>query len=287
MNLDGHVHLLDGADGNGVFYRKLRASGMDGGVIISLPPASFAYLAPPMPARKRLAHLLDWCAVSKTLFPFFWIDPMEADAPRQVSEACEQGVSGFKVITDRFDPGHPKAMRIFGQIARAGRPILFHSGILWDGKPSSLHTRPLLFEALMEVKSLRFALAHIGWPWCEELVAVYGKLLNARVLRKANGAEMFVDATPGTPAIRREAALKLLFKIGYDVQNNVFFGSDCRAGSYNSKWVMDWRKRDLAICRKLKIPQKTIKGLLGANLRRFINGGTPPALKIPRPDSQD
>lgn len=285
MILDGHIHILSGTDNRSVFHRKLRATGIDGGVVMSLPPPSFPQLAPPTPASIRLAGILDWCRGDENLFPFFWIDPLEPTARKQVDDAVRSGIRGFKVITDRFDPGDPRAMKIFRAIAATGRPILFHSGILWDGKPSSAHTRPLNFEALMDVDGLRFALAHIGWPWCEELIAVYGKLLNAHSLRRDTAAEMFIDVTPGTPPIRREEALTLLFKIDYDVASNVFFGADCRAGDYRGEWVRDWLRRDNRIYRKLRLPAEVIRGIYAENLLRFIRGGVTKPRQLPRPDA--
>ena len=63
-------------------------------------------------------------------------------------------------------------MEVFRTISQADRPILFHSGILWDGKPSGPYNHPAGFESLLEVDGLRFCLAHISWPWCDELIAV-------------------------------------------------------------------------------------------------------------------
>lgn len=285
MILDGHIHILNGTDDRSVFQRKLRAAGIDGGIVMSLPPPSFPQLAPRTPASIRLTGVLDWCRNDVNLYPFFWIDPLESQALRQVADAVRSGIQGFKVISDRFDPGDPRAMKIYRAISTAGRPILFHSGILWDGKPSSIHTRPLNFEALMEVGGLRFALAHIGWPWCEELIAVYGKLLNAHSLRRDQVAEMFIDLTPGTPAIRREEALTLLFKIGYDVASNVFFGADCRAGDYHGKWVKEWIQRDNRIYRKLGLKADVLRRIYADNLLRFIRGGAAAPRHLPRPDT--
>jgi predicted TIM-barrel fold metal-dependent hydrolase len=284
MILDGHIHLRAGPDDRAVFRRKLHHAGVAGGIVISLPPPSFPHLAPRTPAPTRLAGVLDWCRADDNLFPFFWIDPLEPAALRQVAEAVRRGIRGFKVIADRYDPGHPRALRVYRAIAAAGRPILFHSGILWDGKPSSVHTRPVNFEPLLEVAGLRFALAHIGWPWCEELIAVYGKFLNAQSMRGDRTAEMFVDLTPGTPPVRREEALTLLFRIGYDVAANVFFGSDCRTGDYHGAWVRDWVRRDNRIYRKLRLNPATVRGIFGANLRRFVLGGPPGTRVLPSPD---
>lgn len=285
MILDGHIHLLSGADDRSVFRRKLQRAGIAGGIVMSLPPPCFPQLAPRAPAAARLAGVLDWCRGDARLFPFFWIDPLERGALKQVADAVCAGIRGFKVITDRFDPGDPRAMRIYLAIAAAQRPILFHSGILWDGKPSSAHTRPVNFEPLMNVAGLRFALAHIGWPWCEELVAVYGKLLNAHSLRRDGTAELFIDVTPGTPPIRREAALTLLFKAGYDVESNVFFGADCRAGDYHGHWVRDWIRRDNRIYRKLGLTAAVLRKIYMGNLLRFIEGGDAVARRVPTPDA--
>jgi predicted TIM-barrel fold metal-dependent hydrolase len=285
MILDGHIHILNGTDDRAVFRSKLRAAGIDGGIVMSLPPPSFPQLASRTPAPIRLSGVLDWCRGDANLYPFFWIDPLEPKAMHQVTAAVRSGIRGFKVISDRFDPGDPRAMKIYRAIAATGRPILFHSGILWDGKPSSTHTRPLNFEALMDVDGLRFALAHIGWPWCEELIAVYGKLLNAYSLRRDQAAEMFIDLTPGTPPIRREEALTLLFKIGYDVASNVFFGADCRAGDYQGQWVQDWIRRDNRIYRKLGLQAKILQSIYSDNLLRFIRGGVTTPRHLPRPDA--
>jgi len=286
MILDGHIHLLSGADDRSRFEARLRQAGVSGGVLISLPPPSFPHLAPPRSAAARLAGVLEWCPPKSNRFPFFWIDPTEPTALRQVAEAVRLGIRGFKVIADRFDPGDPRAMRVYRRIADANRPILFHSGILWDGKPSSAHTRPLNFEPLLEVGGLRFALAHIGWPWCEELVAVYGKFLNARALRRDRAPELFIDVTPGTPAIRRESALSLVFQVGYDVASNVFFGADSRAGEYSVAWVREWIRRDRSIYRRLGLKPAVVRAIFADNLVRFVQGGAGGPRVLPRPDSR-
>ena len=284
MILDGHIHIHSGKPDPAGFAAQLGQAGVAGGVVISQPPATFLPGQDALAPRARLDNLFAWCASNAELYPFYWVDPIEEDAVEQVALAVEREVVGFKVICDRFYPGDPRALPVFQAIARAGKPLLFHSGILWDGKPSSVYNRPAGFEALLQVDGLRFSLAHISWPWCDELIAVYGKFLNAYTRRSDLAVEMFVDTTPGTPPIYRREALTKLFTVGYDVARNVFFGSDCTANDYHVDWVRQWVERDREIFRELELPSETVAGVLGENLRRFVGQSVEPVQKKkPRP----
>ena len=270
MILDGHIHLGDGRRDPAAFMERLEEAGIDGGVVISLPPAAFPSIAASAPVSQRLDDVLSFTQGNDRLYPLFWIDPVEADALEQVAEAVDRGVIGFKVICHAYAAGDPRAMKVFHAIAEHGKPILFHSGILWDGKPSSAFNRPAQFEPLLEINHLRFSLAHIGWPWHDEMVAVYGKFLNARARRPELASEMFVDLTPGTPPLYREEVLTKLFTVGYDVENNVIFGSDCEAHDYQVGWTRDWIARDNRIYQTLGIGEEITKKVNGENLLRFL-----------------
>lgn len=273
MIYDGHIHIMaDGGVGGLKLRQAMKKSGMSGGMLISLPPRAFPYLATGHgDTRTRIDNVLAWSGEAG-LWPCYWIDPLEKDAVKQVSYAVERGIKAFKVICNRFYPGDPRAMRVYRAIAAVQRPVLFHSGILWDGAVSSCYNRPAEFEALIEVPGLVFSLAHISWPWCDELIAVYGKFSNARKRRPVQMPEMYVDLTPGTPLIYRREALTRLFTTGYDVGGNVIFGSDCTADAFDVKWTKIWIRRDTAIYRSLRIPQCTQKAIFADNLQRFIEG---------------
>ncbi|MFA6569081.1 MAG: amidohydrolase family protein [Victivallales bacterium] len=268
--LDLHVHITTKIIRKTDFINKLEVIGAGEAVLLSLPPGSFFNAKGKDPFHERLNNVLKWCDGVKSLHPFFWIDPLADDAANQVDTACGKGIAGFKVICDRFYPSDDKAMKIFKLIARRAKPILFHSGILWDGKVSSKYNHPMEFECLLELPKLRFALAHVSWPWCDELLAVYGKFLNALSLKPEDSPEMFIDTTPGTPAIYREETLKKLYTIGYDIQNNIVFGSDSNAAEYNLKWVREWYCRDRKILRKLKLNDAAIEKYFSGNAKRFL-----------------
>jgi predicted TIM-barrel fold metal-dependent hydrolase len=270
MILDGHIHIGAGDPDPEALVERLGAAGAQGGLLLSQAPASFDGTLVTAPPVERLENLLAWCSVGPQLYPFYWIDPLETDALRQVDLALSREVMGFKVICDHFYPGDVAALRTFRAIAEAGKPILFHSGILWDGKPSSHYSRPVNFEALLHVGGLRFALAHISWPWVDECIALYGKLASARRNDPSAAVDMFIDTTPGTPPIYRREALTKLFTVGYDVAHNVFFGSDGMANEYRSDYAEGWIARDREIMTEIGVQAPAQDAVFAGNLQRFV-----------------
>ena len=268
MILDGHIHIDEGTPEPTKLKTSMNAADVEGGVLLSLRPASFnGAMETPSP-QARLDNLFAWSEAGEAFYPFFWIDPTETDAVSQVEVAVDRGVAGFKVICDHFMPGDPRAMRTYRAIAEADRPILFHSGILFDMKPSGQYTRPVNFEALIDVSGLRFALAHISWPWVDECIAVYGKYRAARRRKPDLDVEMFIDTTPGTPKFYREDALKKL--MAYNTESHVFFGSDNRVNPYRSEYAAEWAQRDAKILGGLDVDPDVIGAIFSGNLKRFL-----------------
>ncbi len=270
MILDGHTHLTSEEGKPQELLDNLKIAGLDGAVVLSLPPSSLRKLFPTLPPTERLDHLFYWTDTSQTLYPFYFLDPTDDDAMDQIHLAVDRGVMGFKVMCDHYYPAEPKAVEAFGEIAAAGKPILFHSGILFDGKDSSNYNRPGNFEALLEIKDLKFALAHISWPWCDECLAVYGKFESALEQRKDLSVEMFIDTTPGTPPIYRRDALTKLFTIDYELKDNVFFGTDNKTNDYNCDYARELILRDNEICDSLNLDEQTRKKAYSENLLRFL-----------------
>ena len=102
------------------------------------------------------------------------------------------------------------------------------------------------------------------------MIAVYGKFLNAYDRRPDLSVEMFVDITPGTPPIYRRDALTKLFTVGYDVENNVIFGSDCEASDYNVGWSREWIARDDEIYEQIGVGRDIRNKIYRDNLLRFL-----------------
>lgn len=270
MIFDGHMHIQNDDFCPEALALKLQSSGVNGGIIISIPPASFSSNKKAFDPADRLTNLIRWCDAIPGLNGFYWIDPMEEDALTQVDMAVSSGVKGFKIICNHFHPGTDKAIEVYTRIALNCRPILFHSGILWDGNVSSIYNRPAEFEHLLCVPRLRFSLAHVSWPWCDECIAVYGKFLNAYSIDPDNAPEMFIDLTPGTPPIYRKEVITKLYSVGYDIEHNLIFGTDCYVNDYNVSWVKQWLDRDQAIMSDLGLPPEYMDCLFASNAMRFL-----------------
>jgi len=266
MILDTHIHINKPNIDQAALLAGMKKAGIDGGVLLSLRPAMYKRLDVPQAPKERLENLMQWTQGQETLFPFFWIDPTEDDAIGQVELAAKRGVAGFKIICSGYFPSDERVIKVCAAIAQTGKPILFHSGILWDGLPSSKYNRPAEFEALMQIDGLRFALAHMSWPWTDECLAVFGKIAQAGNVK----CQMFIDITPGTPPIYRKEALTKLFTIGYKVADKVLFGSDCTVPEYGSEYARTWIDRDNAIYNELGLDQEQREKIFHKNLKNFI-----------------
>ena len=104
-----------------------------------------------------------------------------------------------------------------------GLPILFHTGILYANDDGSRFCKPLWLEKLLHYPRIKFAMAHISWPWCEEHLAVMGRMRHAA---ETGGWDWqsYTDITPGTPPhIHKQALAKAIAFSGVD---RIMWGSD-------------------------------------------------------------
>ena len=270
MLIDGHMHLMSKSGRPDTLLEQLQSVGVDGAAIMSIPPAGyFRKDWADVPDAERLEHLFFWSDTSENLFPLYFIDPVADDAVDQVGRAVDRGVCGFKAMCNTFYPSDERAMKTFQAIADADKPILFHTGILYDDNPSANFNRPGNFETLMNVKGLRFAFAHISWPWCDECLAVYGKF-ECAIDRGVGDFEMFIDTTPGTPPIYRRDALTKLFTIDFHLTGNVFFGIDSMANDYDVEYTKGLLRQEMEILDELGLDAATRQKYFSDNVLRFL-----------------
>ena len=269
MIFDCHVHTYDLDHSYQDCLKQMDAAGIDKIMLLSHHPASFwkeskSHASP----IQSLESVMEWSKASDRFIPFYWIDPLETDAFEQVEKAVAAGIVGFKVICNRHFPGDERPMQVFAKIAEAGKPILFHSGILYSSSPSSMYNRPSMFEPLFYIPNLRFAMAHVSWPWHDECLAVYGHWQNSKDAGEIT-SEMFIDTTPGTPRIYREEVLRKIYTIGYDIENNVVFGTDCDS-NYNTEYALEILAMDKEALDAIGVTPAQREKYYSKNLMRFL-----------------
>ena len=261
---DLHVHTKNSA-APAAYVAQLAEAGVYGSAVFSQSPGNLAAES----YEQRLSDVLAFCAdYPGRLFPVLWIHPHEDGALEKAKDAAARGVAGFKVICNNFYVADDASMALMHVIAGLGKPVSFHSGILWDGTPSSNFNRPANWECLLDVPSLKFSLAHCSWPWYDECIALYGKIQHA-YRSKPGACEMFFDLTPGTPVPYRRDLLTKLFTVGYDVKHNIMFGTDCLT-EYRPEWSKQWQDIDNGLYHELGVDEETRRCIYQDNFLRFF-----------------
>jgi len=271
MILDSHIHYNGNFSTKNTFIENLKSAKVDGGVLISEVPSVFKDIKPEVgDAKRRIDEILRFVEGIDNFYPFFWLDPLEDDALDQVDMALETGIKGIKVICGNFYPQDDRAMKVWTHIAKKDLPLLLHSGILYNSAPSAQYNRPGNFEDLMFIDDLRYALAHISWPWCDELVAVFGKW-NCHVyeMDRKISSTMYIDLSPGTPRYYRERALETLLSVYTTVTDHMLFGSDVN-NTYDSKRVRDLIDYDTSIYDKHNLDAETKSKIFSKNFIKFL-----------------
>ncbi len=249
---------------------SFREVGLTGGCLFSPSPKDKYGKFIPYEERMRILEAYTHGQAGR-LFPVFWVHPDEPDAEERILDAHRRGVTAYKFLCDTYYVYEEKSMRLLRRIAEMGKPVIFHSGILWYGGETSKYNRPLNWEALIDLPKLRFSMGHCSWPWHDECIAMYGKFLNHLLSTDVKEpCEMFFDLTPGTPPIYRRDLLFKLFRIGYDVENNILFGTDSILPDYNPKWVAGWMERDAALYSELGVSDAIVRKIYRDNIRRFL-----------------
>lgn len=265
---DMHVHSFNQPIDQAILLSNMEKAGIYGGCVFSNRPkeidedlgTSF---------EERLKEALAWAkGYEDRIFPVLWIHPYEENILEKLHVAADAGIAAFKIICNNFYVYEEQSLLVLKEIAKLNKPVIFHTGILWDGKVSSDFCRPIHFEALLPITGLRFSMGHCSWPWIDECIALYGKFLNA--LNSRDTAEMFFDLTPGTPEIYRKELLTKLYTIGYDVGDNLLFGTDSIAHSYRDEWTKNWLTIDGNILDELGVSKANREKLYKDNLLRFL-----------------
>lgn len=274
MIFDTHVHIDNFASPEpDRLLRTMDEGGIDRLGLLAEEPAYFEQDASKLADhnRERLDRLTQWCRNSHgRLLPIYFINPIEPDAIDQCDRALDAGAIGFKIICETFYPGDAHAMPVYQHIADLDRAILFHSGILWDYGDNGNYNRPCNWECMFEISNLRFALAHLSWPWCDEAIALYGKFSAMADHPKSRGQKLFLDMTPGTPDCYRQDVFDKLYRVDYcEMDRRLLFGSDSFTGGLEGRSVRSLAASDASRLERAGFDPAACARILGENAMHF------------------
>ena len=223
MIVDAHLHC-SGAERSDDVLRALDEAGIDVAVLLA-PFLSDGYsLDDPASLRRGNEHLAALVRGHEDrLFGFAVVDPRDPAAPLELRRCVETlGLRGVKMVPTGWYPYDREVQPVFAEARAHGLPILFHSGIFIDGR-SGRFCRPSFFEALREHPGLKVTLAHLGWPWTDEAIAV-GLIDRIHGVAADDALFRFDISFGAPPPYRREALGRALEVLGAE---SLQFGSDC------------------------------------------------------------
>jgi len=222
MIIDAHLHC-SGRENADDTLRALDEAGVDTAVLLApflTDPYTLADAASLRAGNEHLAQLVN--GHTDRLVGFAVVNPLHSEAPDDLEHAItDLGLRGLKMVPTGWYPYDDCAHRVYERAAHLDIPILFHSGIFIDGR-SGRFCRPTFFEALRDHPGLRVTLAHLGWPWCDEAVAV-GLIDLINGVAPADCCFRFDISFGPPPVYRQEVLHKALEVLGPGLLQ---FGSD-------------------------------------------------------------
>jgi len=263
MRSDCHVHVRGECDGRVVLAEMDRLK-IDKVSLMGRGGASTL-------ARQRASDddLSKLCSADrKRLLGFARIDP-RLDGITDEIKRCRQDLAlpGVKMLPDHWAPCDDFMWPVYETIEAMGMPILFHSGILWGNADSSRFCRPALYESVIHFPKLKIALAHIGWPWTDECIAVANRFVDLARRQKRKNPQVFIDCTPGTPPVYRRDALRKAY--GCCGAAVMLYGSDLGVPGDLTPSA-ERMETDAELLREIGCTIAEIDGVLGTNIDKLF-----------------
>lgn len=187
--LDAHTHLTGSEHGESAesIVQTLDAAGVDKAFVFAplLDTRSWQL------AEDDLGHIQahnEYCAdlcsdAPERLYGFCVLNPApslaDGDKNRAVSLMIDEarrchdhlGLRGVKMVPAGWYPHDPEVLPLYRALAELGMYTVFHAGIFLDAKEGSF-CRPTFYEQVHQAEGMRAQLAHVGWPWVDETLAV-------------------------------------------------------------------------------------------------------------------
>jgi len=151
-------------------YRKNVLSKTDGAVILPIRSTKIG-----MDISNE--YIADCCSeLGDKVIGFACVDPNEPDALDRLRHAIMNlGLQGLKLAPayQLFDPLDKKAMQIYQLAEELEIPILWHQGTTFIKEAPLKHCQPVLLdEVAKRFPRLKMIIAHMGFPWVEDTIAL-------------------------------------------------------------------------------------------------------------------
>jgi predicted TIM-barrel fold metal-dependent hydrolase len=150
------------------------------------------------------------------------VNPQCPQSRDDLQRAIDEGLHGVKMVPSGWFPYDDAVQPTFALAGRLQLPMLFHSGIFIDGR-SGRYCHPVDFEALRDHPGARVTLAHLGWPWTDEAIAM-GLIDLVNGVPPAEAKFRFDLSFGPPPCYRLEVLRRALEVLGPGLLQ---FGSDC------------------------------------------------------------
>ena len=161
-----------------VFHLQMDVAGIQRAVV--LPIDATTARGAKVYSNEQIAEL---CGMSDRFIGFASVDPHNPAAPQELEAAIRGlGLRGLKLSppTQEFYPNDQKlAYPIYEAAQALGIPVIIHSGLSWEPKARLKWAQPLLVEDVAaDFPRLNIVIAHLGWPWVLDSVALALKYPN-------------------------------------------------------------------------------------------------------------
>ncbi|MGD0422647.1 MAG: amidohydrolase family protein [Candidatus Bathyarchaeia archaeon] len=176
-----------------------------------------------MPSNSEIADLVR--REEKRLIGFSSVDPNSGKSAlsdlRESHDAL--GLKGLKLnpAMQAFDPSGAEALETYKEAEKLEMPILIHTGLTFSNRFSIRYNQPSIYDDVARKHpKLKLCLAHMGWPWVWDAVAV--------TIRNPNVYLDTAGTYAGTPTETMKQITSLLSTrvIENTLDDRLIFGSD-------------------------------------------------------------
>ena len=215
--VDCHVHMMEEIRDASPLLQAMDRNGVARLLVISKNERKSLEIT-----RENLQQASALCAQAPDrLTGLAWLEPTIPGMDELVKRALgKMKFTGIKIIPDHWYAYEERLQSWWELLNELEASILFHTGILYAHEDDSRFCRPVYLETMLYYPKIRFAMSHIAWPWCEECLAVMGRM-------RATGNipwQSYIDITAGTPPhIRKQALANALAYCGPE---RLMFGTD-------------------------------------------------------------